>query len=190
MFRCTTAALTIPLYHRRAMPLHKGTKWHGNFGAIATRFYGKTCMTEAVTPRRSIAAIDRDMLNYVQKLRIRHRQMRRSGGEKSPSAFRNYEKKEVHMRGWLRKVQLAVRSYVHYSTMRALRDQARLVTQYGQAAVNAALGDFRSERDKQRLGATLHRAVRAPPVVMPVRKHVVTRMQKHNDRFDIRWKQN
>jgi hypothetical protein len=190
MFRYSTSLFTIPLYHRKSLPLVKGSFWHVNFGAVSHRFYGKTCMIEAVTPKRSVAAIDRDMLNYVHRLRIRHRQQRRIYSEKSPTMMKNFEKKEVHMRNWLRKVQLAYRSYAQYATMRVLREQAQLVNKYGQSAVNAALGDFKTEKDKQKMLGMLHRAVRQPPVARPVKKHVVTRFQKHNDRYDIKWRQN
>lgn len=190
MFRSTFIAYELPLYHRKAMPLLKGTKWHGNFGAVANRFYGKTCMTEAITPRRSISAVDRDMMNYVHRLRIRHRQQRRIFSEKGPTMFRNFEKKEYHQRQWLRKLQLSFRAYVQYATMRTLREQAQLVNKYGQTAVNAALGDYRSEKDKQKMLSTIHRVVRQPPVAGPVKKHVVTRFQRHNDRYDIKWRQN
>jgi hypothetical protein len=190
MLRFTFVTREVPLYHRRALSLAKGAKWHGNFGAVAHRFYGKTCMTEAVTPKRTIAAIDRDMMTYVHRLKIRHRQLRRSYSEKPPSMQRQMEKKQVHARAWTRKVHLAYKAYMQFATMRTLREQARLVTVFGQAAVNEALGDVRGERDRQRLVSTLHRAVRQPPVVQPVRKHVVTRYQKHNDRFDLTWRQN
>lgn len=203
MFRASVTFLgEIPLYHRRSMPLGKGLKWHGNWGASG-RFHGRASQIEAVTPRRSVAAIDRDMINYVHRLRIRHRQMRTIFSRKTPSQMRLFEKKEVHLRAWLRKFQLSYRAYVHYATMRVLREQAGLVNKYGQAAVNRALGDFGAASSssgsgaagaaepegKMRLLQSMHRAVRTPAPSRPVKRHVVTRFQKHNDRFDMWWRQ-
>lgn len=194
MFRFTQTFHHLPLYHRGALALGKGAPgFTGNWGARG-KFVGKIGQVEVVTSRRSIAAIDRDMMNYVHRLRIRHRQMRRIFSQKPPAMNRIFEKKEVHMRAWLRKFQLSYRAYVHYATMRTLKQQAVLVNKYGQAAVNRALGDYvggaGEQEGKSRLLQTMHRAVRTPPNAKPVKKHVVTRFQKHNDRFDLHWKQN
>jgi hypothetical protein len=131
----------IPLYHRNAMPLMKGSHWFGKWGATS-RFFGRVVMSEQVTPKRTIQAIDRDMLNYVQTQRLRHYQMARSYSQRTLTHERRRAEKVLWQRQWLRKVQLSYKSYMHFATMKTLEEQAKLVHKYGQASVNRALGDY------------------------------------------------
>lgn len=44
-------------------------------------------------------------------------------------------------RRWNRKLQKSFIAFMQFKTLKVLEDQAKLVNEYGQAGVNAALGD-------------------------------------------------
>jgi hypothetical protein len=188
MFARTTIRREIPIYHRRAMPLVKGTFWKGNFGGVS-RWYDKTLMAEPVTSRKSLATVDREMMNYVQQHRLRHQQLAMSYSRRRPTKIRKQREANVQQRRRQRKLQTAFKAYMQFQVKRTLETQAALASQYGQASVNAALGDYDTAAGKERLCTMIERKVRAPVSVAPVKRHQVTRVQHHNDRFDLRWRQ-
>lgn len=177
---------SLPVYHRGALSLTKGSFWRGNFGANG-RWLGLQAMSEPVR-RRSLGEIDREMLNYVHSLRERHEQMVRSFHQVTPSATR----RRHEMKRWLRMrdnyLQTAFKAFVQYKTKETLREQARLVTKYSQAGVNRALGDVETARERQHALQVVQRAVMAPVMQNPAPKNIVTRFQHHPDRFDRQYR--
>ena len=78
--------------------------------------------------------------------------------------------------------------------MKLLQQQAKMVNQYGQAAVNEALGDneaansngltdLESLRKKQ---GNIYKKVMTPPPSHPVTRHIATMYQIFNDRYNMR----
>ena len=180
----------IPLYHRRALPVRYGSSWYGKWGAVS-RFYDKTCMIETMSGRRSITAVDRDMMNYVHMHRLRHYQMARSYNERTESTWRKNREGEFYRRRWGKKLQASFIAFMQFKTERCLKEQADLVTKYGQASVNRALGDpaFDTKSQKSERFAMLDRRIRAPPPIQPVKKYIATMYQLHPARFDLGWHQ-
>jgi hypothetical protein len=178
------------LYHRKAMALSKRVNWRGNYGATG-KWIGKIAMSEEVTNRRSITEIDREMMGYVHANRTRHDQMARSYHEIGKSKQRSrMQNREFYMRR-LRYMQTAYKAYFQYETFRTLQQQAKLVTQYGQAAVNRALGDRAVKReDRGKRAAAVRRMVRAVPMQSPVPNNIVTRFQHYPDRFNRKYRLN
>ncbi len=189
MFRVTSPTrLFIPIYHRGALPLGQGHHWVGKFGAMS-RFHDKTIMTAPVTRRKSIATIDREMMNYVHTTRLRHNQLSRSYHHWAPTSKRILADGVMLRRKRNRKLQTAFKAYFQYEVKQILSEQARLVNEHGQVAVNRALGEPLNEREAERRMALVERRVRATPVVPPVKRHIATQFQQHNDRFDTHWRQ-
>ncbi|AAZ10446.1 uncharacterized protein TEOVI_000163300 [Trypanosoma equiperdum] len=180
------------MYHRKAMGTMKYSKWKGAHGGIS-HFYGRTPMVEEVRPNEPITLVDRRIMHYVHHSRLRHFQLFRSYQEKSNSTECKLREGEMLRRRWHRRLQKSFIAFMQFKTMKVLEDQARLVNTYGQAAVNAALGDPWNATDnvaRERKSAAVRRQVRALPMVNVVPKHVATMKQIHNDRFNYRWRVN
>eukprot|EP00796_Vickermania_ingenoplastis_P000480 gene480-260_t len=207
------------MYHRQAMSTMRYSKWKGSHGGIS-HFYNRTAMTEEV--KRSgmpITLIDRQMMSYVHRTRERHYQLFRSYQQKTSSTECKLREGEMLRRRWHRRLQKSFIAFMQFKTMKVLEEQAQLVHAYGQASVNAALGDpwqndascssqvrlattlgpstgpVESTSDdqtaaRQRKFAVLRRKVQVLPAVNPVPKHVATMKQIHNDRFNYRWRVN
>jgi hypothetical protein len=145
-------------------------------------------MTEEVTSRKSITQIDNEMLSYVHATRIRHDQLMMSYHRIPPTRrARLFKSREAKTRrsDYLRK---AYKAYVQFETMKTLRSQASLVSTYGQAAVNRAVGDYRTQEERQQRMGLVRRMVNAPRVTQAPPKHVLTRKQAVAHRFDRMWR--
>jgi hypothetical protein len=190
MLRATrVSARQLTIYHRNAMPIQRVRAWNGNYGAHG-RWNGEIGMSEEVTPRKAIGQIDREMLSYVHQHKIRHDQLVRSYHRTGQSAMRRrWLNREAKFRRH-KYLSNAYKTYLQFETMKTLREQAQLVTRYGQAAVNKALGDWESTEQRQQRAALVRRAVRTPPMQAPAPMTVVTRMQHYPDRFTRGYKMN
>lgn len=203
------------MYHRRALSTMKYSRWAGRHGGIS-HFYNRTAMIEEVQGNVPVTMIDRQMMHYVHRTRERHHQLFRSYQQKTTSTECKLREGEMLRRRWHRKLQKSFIVYMQYATMKVLEDQSRLVTQYGQASVNAALGDpydlpvpssvsarassaaggkppvldQAATEVRERKFAALHRRIRTLPTINVVPKHVATMKQIHNDRFNMRWRVN
>ncbi|KEG12544.1 hypothetical protein DQ04_01631100 [Trypanosoma grayi] len=180
------------MYHRKAMGTMKYSKWKGSHGGIS-HFYGRTPMIEEVRRNEPITLIDRRIMHYVHRSRLRHFQLFRSYQQKSNSTECKLREGEMLRRRWHRRLQKSFISFMQFKTMKVLEDQAKLVNTYGQGAVNAALGDpwnAATDAERERKCASIRRKVRALPTVNVVPKHVATMKQIHNDRFNYRWRVN
>ncbi|KAH9598906.1 hypothetical protein LSM04_003576 [Trypanosoma melophagium] len=180
------------MYHRKAMGTMKYSKWKGAHGGVS-HFYGRTPMIEEVKRNEPITLIDRRIMHYVHRSRIRHFQLFRSYQQKSSSTECKLREGEMLRRRWHRRLQKSFIAFMQFKTMKVLEDQARLVNRYGQAAVNAALGDpceAATTEQRERKWAAIRRKVRTLPTVNVVPKHVATMKQIHNDRFNYRWRVN
>lgn len=134
------------MYHRRSMGTMRYSKWRGARGGVS-HFYNRTAMVEEVpASSRSgastpITLIDRQMMSYVHRTRERHFQLFRSYQQKTNSTECKLREGEMLRRRWHRRLQKAFITYMQFETKKVLEKQAELVHQYGQASVNAALGD-------------------------------------------------
>lgn len=173
------------IYHRRALPLGKGIRWAGKFGAVS-RFYGRSVMSEPVTKHKSIATMDREFMNYVHNNKLRHFQLVHSYSFRSYSAKRLLVDTAVFRRQRFRKIQTAFKAYFQYEIKQSLMAQAGLVNLHGQAAVNRALGEPVSVHERDRLIHAVERRARAVPVVPQVKRHIATMGQLVADRFDMK----
>ncbi|CAD2218536.1 hypothetical protein AGDE_04209 [Angomonas deanei] len=186
------------LYHRKAMGTMKYSKWQGGHGGLS-HFYGRTIMREEVKEGMPVSMVDRQMMNYVHRSRLRHFQLFLSYQQKSHATQNKLREGEMLRRAWQRKVQKAFISFIQFKTMKTLEEQAALVTRYGQASVNAALGEEKQYMETDEKGGPdakkkqfqrLHRQIQRLPSVQPIPKHVATMKQIHNDRFNHRWRVN
>lgn len=100
-------------------------------------------MIEEVKPNSGtpITLIDRQMMSYVHRTRERHFQLFRSYQQKTNSTECKLREGEMLRRRWHRRLQKSFIAFMQFKTMKVLEEQAKLVHQYGQASVNAALGD-------------------------------------------------
>jgi hypothetical protein len=167
------------------------TKWSGKYGGVS-RWYNRTAITEEVKGNEPISLIDRRVMQYVHRTKLRHFQLGRVYQEKSRSTEVKLSEGAFLRRRWMRRVQKSFIAYMQYETKNVLEDQAKLVNEYGQAAVNRALGDpvHETEAQKTRKMEAIRRKVRSLPAVPAVPRHVATMKQIHNDRFNMRWRQN
>ncbi|CCW67356.1 unnamed protein product [Phytomonas sp. Hart1] len=180
------------MYHRKAMGTMKYSRWRGAHGGIS-HFYNRTAMLEEVRNNVPVTMVDRGMMNYVHRSRLRHFQLFRSYQQKSNATECKLREGEMLRRRWHRRLQKSFISFMQFKTMKVLEEQAKLVNQYGQASVNAALGDpwnVTSQTERERRYAVLHRRIKSLPTVNTVPKHIATMKQIHNDRFDYRWRVN
>ncbi|EPY24075.1 hypothetical protein STCU_07337 [Strigomonas culicis] len=180
------------MYHRKAMGTMKYSRWQGAHGGIS-HFYDRTAMIEPVQNNVPLTMIDREMMDYVHRTRLRHAQLFRSYQQKSNATQVKLHEGEMLRRKWHRRLQKSFIAYLQYKTIMVLKEQAQLVTEYGQASVNAALGEpvhAQAPEEKQRVINRLHRHIHALPNVNPVPKHIATMKQIHNDRFNFRWRVN
>lgn len=128
------------MYHRKAMGTMRYSKWQGAHGGVS-HFYNRTAMREEVRRGSPITLIDRQMMAYVHRTRERHFQLFRSYQQKTNSTECKLREGEMLRRRWHRRLQKSFIAFMQFKTMKVLEEQAKLVHQYGQAAVNAALGD-------------------------------------------------
>lgn len=180
------------MYHRQAMGTMKYSRWKGAHGGVS-HFYNRTAMREEVKPHVPVSIVDRQMMNYVHRNRLRHFQLFRSYQQKSNATECKLREGEMLRRRWHRKLQKAFIAFMQFKTMKVLEDQAKLVNEYGQTAVNAALGDpwnANTDADREKKFAVLQRRVQRLPTISTVPKHVATMKQIHNDRFNYRWRVN
>ncbi|CCW59663.1 unnamed protein product [Phytomonas sp. EM1] len=180
------------MYHRKAMGTMKYSRWRGAHGGIS-HFYNRTAMIEEVRNNIPVTMVDRGMMSYVHRSRLRHFQLFRSYQQKSNTTECKLREGEMLRRRWHRRIQKSFIAFMQFKTMKVLEEQAKLVNQYGQASVNAALGDpwnVTSQTDRERRYAVLHRRIKTLPSVNIVPKHVATMKQIHNDRFNYRWRVN
>lgn len=162
----------------------KGAIWRGNYGAHG-RWLGKIGMCQQVTDKTSLADLDREFMNYVHSHRIRHDQLNASYHRTPPSSRRKQTDGQYFR--WRREqyIRRAAAVFIQFETMKTLKEQATLVNQYGQAAVNYALGDNNAtgKAKTSRMGH-IARRIRAPVMQRPVVKHIATRRQQLPARFD------
>lgn len=180
------------MYHRKAMGTMRYSKWKGARGGVS-HFYNRTAMIEEVPPSMPVSLLDRRMMSYVHRSRLRHFQLFRSYQEKSNSTECKLREGEMLRRRWHRKLQKSFIAFMQFKTMKVLEEQAKLVSQYGQASVNAALGDpydATTSAARERKYVALRRRVQTLPSIQMVPKHVATMKQIHNDRFNFRWRVN
>ncbi|KNH04673.1 hypothetical protein XU18_4161 [Perkinsela sp. CCAP 1560/4] len=172
-----------PLYHQKALPLTRKRGWWGNWGY--KRFGYKTTMSQKMGQHTNPLSVDREMLNYVMETGIRQWVMYRRI-RWGPTSDRLREDRLFYIRRRQRLLNRSFNGYMQYEIRKTLQDQASLVDQYGQAAVNCALGselyDMKSTEAKNRL-QTLQSKIHSPPVARPVIRHVMTMKQRLNDRF-------
>ena len=173
-----------PIYHQNALPLTNKRKWWGNWGY--KRFAYKPLMVEKMGPHSNPLSVDREMLQYTMDSGIRQWVMYRRI-RWGPTRDRTREDRLFYLRRRNRMLNRAFHGYMQYEIRKTLQEQAGLIDQYGQAAVNCALGselyDLKSEQAKNTL-QSLQAKIHAPPVARPVIKHVITMKQKINDRFN------
>jgi hypothetical protein len=180
------------MYHRKSMGTMKYSKWKGARGGVG-HFYNRTAMIEEVPANVPLSILDRRMMNYVHRSRLRHFQLFRSYQQKSNSTECKLREGEMLRRRWHRKLQKSFIAFMQFKTMKVLEEQAKLVSQYGQASVNAALGDpytATTSAERERKYVALRRRVQTLPSIQVVPKHVATMKQIHNDRFNFRWRVN
>ncbi|KAG8345942.1 hypothetical protein ERJ75_001623400 [Trypanosoma vivax] len=180
------------MYHRKAMGTMKYSKWKGAHGGVS-HFYSRTPVLEEVKQNEPVTLVDRRIMNYVHRSRLRHFQLFRSYQQKSSSTECKLREGEMLRRRWHRRLQKAFIAFIQFKTLKVLEEQAKLVNEYGQAAVNTALGapsPSDSDATSERKRLAIRRRVRAPPTVNVVPKHVATMKQIHNDRFNYRWRVN
>ncbi|KAG5473817.1 hypothetical protein LSCM1_04448 [Leishmania martiniquensis] len=180
------------MYHRKSMSTMRYSKWKGARGGIS-HFYNRTAMVEEVPQHVPVSIVDRRMMAYVHRSRLRHFQLFRSYQQKSNTTECKLREGEFLRRRWHRKLQKSFIAFMQFKTMKVLEEQAKLVSQYGQASVNAALGDPQAvagDAALERKYAALHRRVNTLPKIQLVPKHVATMKQIHNDRFNYRWRVN
>lgn len=179
------------IYHRKAMGTMAYTKWSGRYGGVS-RFYNRTAMTEEVKASEPISLIDRRMMQYVHRTKLRHFQLGRSYQERYRSTEVKLSEGSFLRRRQQRRIQQSFIAFMQYQTKNVLEDQAKLVNQYGQSAVNRALGDPVNDTEAQRSKKmdAIKRKVRSLPSIPAVPRHIATMKQIHNDRFDMRWRQN
>jgi len=190
MLRASSSLLasSIPVYSRRALPITKSVKWRGNFGAIG-RWHGQVGVTEDLAKSgQTIQAADRDVMRYLHATKVRHNQMERSYHQRGRS--HRITRREQHM--WKRRshryLLTAFKAYMQFATKGVLQEQARLVTKFGQAAVNRALGQPQSEAEAIATATATAKRMKAPAPSAPVPRHRVTMGQRFNDRFDNRYR--
>lgn len=190
MIRQTNVALKLYTYHRNALPIKYGTHWGGKWGAIS-RFHNRTCMVEAVKPNQPITMIDRDMMNYVHRTKVRHWQLFRSYTWKMPATVRKKLENEFFRRRWQRRYQKSFIAFMQFEIKKTLEEKAKLVNKFGQASINRALGDPANDTEQvaDKKWAVIRRQVRTPRITINAPKHVATMKQIHNDRFNQRWRQ-
>lgn len=180
------------MYHRKAMSTMKYSRWNGAHGGLS-HFYNRTAMREEVKANMPITMVDRRMMQYVHRSRERHFQLFRSYQQKSSTTECKLREGEMLRRRWHRQLQKSFIAFMQYKTMKVLEDQGKLVSKYGQASVNAALGDpwnCTTDAQRERQYVALRRQVHALPSIAMVPKHVATMKQIHNDRFNYRWRMN
>ncbi|EPY37754.1 hypothetical protein AGDE_06180 [Angomonas deanei] len=143
--------------------------------------------------------VDRQMMNYVHRSRLAPLPAVSFLSAKVARYADKLREGEMLRRAWQRKVQKAFISFIQFKTMKTLEEQAALVTRYGQASVNAALGEEKQYMETDEKGGPdakkkqfqrLHRQIQRLPSVQPIPKHVATMKQIHNDRFNHRWRVN
>ena len=172
-----------PIYHRKAMGIGKNARWRGNYGAYG-RWHSQQGMIEEVTAKKSVTEIDREMMRYVHQHRIRHNQLFESYHRVTNATRRKKGAVQEFRIRRTRYLQKAFIAYTQFETMKTLKEQATLVSKYGQAAVNDAVGMPRdTEQRNQRMGL-IRRAMRAPVTLNQAPVHVVTRKQHIPERFD------
>lgn len=180
------------MYHRKSMGTMRFSKWKGARGGLS-HFYGRTAMVEEVPSSVPVTMVDRRMMAYVHRSRLRHFQLFRSYQQKSKSTECKLREGEMLRRRWHRRLQKSFIAFMQFKTMKVLEEQAQLVSQYGQASVNAALGDLpprTGDAGRERAYTALRRRLQTLPSVQLVPKHVATMKQIHNDRFNYRWRVN
>lgn len=180
------------MYHRKSMGTMRYSRWKGARGGIS-HFYGRTPMIEEVKANVPVSMVDRQMMSYVHRSRLRHFQLFRSYQQKSNTTECKLREGEMLRRRWHRKLQKSFITFMQFKTMKVLEEQAKLVSQYGQASVNAALGDpwnANTDAERERKYVGLRRQVKTLPSIQMVPKHVATMKQIHNDRFNYRWRVN
>lgn len=191
--QCTSRLLGgYMMYHRKSMSTMRYSKWKGARGGLS-HFYNRTAMLEKVPVNMPVSIVDRRMMAYVHRSRLRHFQLFRSYQQKSNSTECKLREGEFLRRRWHRQLQKSFIAFMQFKTMKVLEEQAKLVSQYGQASVNAALGDPQAAAGDvahERKYAALHRRVQTLPRIQLVPKHVATMKQIHNDRFNYRWRVN
>lgn len=179
------------IYHRRAMGTMPYTRWSGKYGGVS-RWYSRTSAVEEVRPGEPISLVDRRIMQYVHRSKLRHFQLARTYQEKYRSTEVKLGEGSFLRRRWQRRVQKAFIAFMQFKIKGVLEDQARMVNQFGQSAVNRALGDPANDGEAQRSRKVdaIRRKVRSLPSIPAVARHVATMKQIHNDRFDMRWRQN
>ncbi|KAK7200079.1 hypothetical protein NESM_000057500 [Novymonas esmeraldas] len=180
------------MYHRKSMGTMRYSKWKGARGGVG-HFYNRTAMLEEVPENVPVSILDRRMMAYVHRSRLRHFQLFRSYQQKSSATECKLREGEMLRRRWHRKLQKSFIAFMQFKTMKVLEEQAKLVSQYGQASVNAALGDPQTapgDAARERKYVALRRRVQTLPSIQLVPKHVATMKQIHNDRFNYRWRVN
>lgn len=179
-----------PLYHKRALAIKNGNRWHGNFGGVS-RFFDRTIYSEKLDGTKMVTMVDRECLSYMQKTRTRSYQLSRAYSRRTDSTYRKQEISK-ELRAMLhRKLRLSFLHYMQFRVMKNLEDKGKLVNVFGQAAVNRALGDLSAEeaestelREKKWNGIR-RKAVQTPMVNMAP-KFQATMHQRKSDRFDMR----
>lgn len=185
MLRATSKLLILPIYHRKALPLRPGGKWSGHFGA-ASRFHNQIAMSEPVTAKKSIGSVDRDMMNYVHRTKLRHLQLRQTYHRIKRTNQRHIEQNSFYRRKRMRSIQTALKTFFQFEIKTKLQEQAKLVNLYGQAAVNRALGESVTSQERERRCEIVHKKVTTLPIVPAAKRHIVLQRQYHNDMFDTR----
>uniref|UniRef100_A0A7S1PKC2 Uncharacterized protein n=1 Tax=Neobodo designis TaxID=312471 RepID=A0A7S1PKC2_NEODS len=176
-----------PITNRRNMGLGKGVSWRGNYGAFG-RWAGRVGMVEEVSAKKSITQVDNEIMDYVHKTRIRHDQMMTTyHGMKRSRQIAIWNARAAQRR-WHTKMYRAYQTFVQYETMKTLKEQAGLVTQYGQAAVNRAIGDYKTLDERKQRATLVKRLVSAPTVIKSPTPHVLTQRQAVAHRFDRKWR--
>ena len=143
---------------------------------------------DMTTTSKNVTAVDREMMSYVHNSQLRHKQLKFTYSHYTDSDMREHELAKELLRSRQRRYAMNLTAFMHYKTRKVLEEQADLVTKFGQAGVNAALGDGADQGtpkhgDEQKFN-TLNRKITMPEMLSPVPRHLVTARQRWNDRFD------
>eukprot|EP00758_Cryptobia_borreli_P015645 Tbor_TRINITY_DN6043_c0_g1::TRINITY_DN6043_c0_g1_i1::g.11010::m.11010 len=184
----------IVLQHRRALPLKHSYNWNGKWGAMHLR-YGRSLMSEKISDNKLPTMVDRETLSYVHQIQERQQQMSRSYSQRGPSTYRTKIVAQELRRRMNRKIRLSFIHFMQFQTMKTLEKRAKLTTEFGQGAVNRALGEmsedeYNSPEFKEKKWNIIRRKVTQAPTIVTAPKYIATMKQITADRFDMRMRLN
>ena len=181
--------LRIPLYHQKALPVMHKHKWFGNWGY--KRFAYRATMSQPMGKNNNITMVDREWMHETMSIGLRPWVMYRRV-EHTPTYNRERVKVHTLRRRHFKSLENSMKGFMQFKVMGLLKQQATMVNKYGQASVNAAMGDRLEDVDAEKANrkyVAIRKRMSSPPPSHPVTKHIATMYQIHNDRWNMKSRQ-